>query len=59
MYTRTDDDNDYIISTIDKDRSPNPAKGKPTPMPAVNPVMAKLGDAISISDDNSEYLDDN
>ena len=59
QYTRTDADNDYIISTIDKDRSPNLDKGKPTPMPAVNPVMAKLGDAISISDDNSEYLDDN
>ena len=57
LHTRTDENDEYVIYTIDKDRSPNPDKGRPTPMPAVNPVMAKLGDAISISVDNSEYLE--
>lgn len=48
----------YDIETIDETRSPNPAyAGKPTPMPAVNPIMAKMGDAISLSDDNSTYID--
>ena len=48
----------YDIDTIDERRSPNPSQsGKPTPMPAVNPIMAKIGDAISLNEENSSYMD--
>lgn len=47
----------YDIDTIDERRSPNPSQsGKPTPMPAVNPIMAKPGDAISLNEENSSYM---
>ena len=47
----------YDIDTIDERRSPNPSQsGKPTPMPAVNPIMAKPGDAVSLNEENSSYM---
>jgi hypothetical protein len=52
MYTRKDTNEEYDIYTIDKDRSPNPQTGKPTPMPAVNSIMFKIGDALNSSDEN-------
>ena len=55
-HTRRGSDG-YDIETIDESRSPNPdQEGKPTPMPAVNPIMAKLGDGISLNETNTEYL---
>lgn len=57
-HTRRGSDG-YDIETIDESRSPNPDQpGKPTPMPAVNPIMAQLGDGISLNSTNTEYLDD-
>lgn len=47
----------YDIDTIDENRSPNPSQsGKPTPMPAINPIMAKIGDAVSLNEENSSYM---
>lgn len=55
-YTRKTSEG-YDIETIDEWRSPNPdEEGRPTPMPAVNPIMATVGDAISIKPDNTEYI---
>lgn len=56
QYTRHDAIGEYDIYTIDKDRSPR-SSGSPTPKPAVNPVMAKIGDAISMNEQNTQYLD--
>lgn len=52
-------DGEYLVYTIDKDRSPNPDEAEednPTPMPAVNAIMVQLGDAVSLNDDNSAYV---
>ena len=46
----------YDVETIDEWRSPNPTQqGRPTPMPAINPIMAKIGDGISLNPENTEY----
>ena len=60
QYTRKDSSDEYVIYTIDKFRSPRPVDEDedpvPTPMPAVNPVMAMIGDAISLNSVNSKYM---
>lgn len=60
QYTRKGSDNEYDIYTIDKLRSPRPVdeddEPVPTPMPAVNPVMAMVGDAISLNELNTKYM---
>lgn len=56
-YTRKGADG-YDIETIDESRSPNPEySDKPLPMPAVNPIMERQGDGVSLEDDNSVYMD--
>ena len=45
-------DEGYYMQTVDETESSDEIH----PYPAVNPVMANVGDAISISNDNSEYL---
>lgn len=47
-------DGDYYMQTVDE-TDPR-TTSEIHPYPAVNPVMGVVGDAISISDDNSEYL---
>lgn len=47
-------DEGYYMQTVDE-ADPR-TTSEIHPYPAVNPVMANVGDAISISDDNSRYL---
>lgn len=54
QYTRKASANEYAFYTIDKERSPRTAN-TPIPVPAVNPPMAKMGDALSKNETNSEY----
>lgn len=54
QYTRKAGANEYAFYVIDKDSSPR-TTGTPTPVPAINPPMAKVGDAISKDVSNSEY----
>ena len=61
--TRKNDNDEYDIFTIDVERSPNAkyaAKDPPQilPMPAINPVMDVVGDAISLNELNTEYYGD-
>lgn len=52
-------DGEYDIYTIDDDRSPSdPELGILDPRPRINPLMAELGDAISMNDLNTEYAGD-
>lgn len=48
-------DEGYFISTVDE-ADPR-TTSEIHPYPAVNPVMGKVGDAMSASDDNSSYYD--
>lgn len=45
----------YDIYTLDADRSLTIL----TPRPVINPIMSKVGDAISLNESNSKYLGDN
>jgi hypothetical protein len=56
-HTTKTDGVDYDVYTIDIERSPNPTQeGRPTPMPAINPIMMKVGDGIPLDPGNIEYL---
>lgn len=48
---------EYQVYTIDELRSPNPDyEDAPLPMPAVNPIMMAIGEAISLNAQNTKYL---
>ena len=49
--TEKNADGEYDISVIDPDRS----KDIINPRPAVNPIMASMGDAISLNEQNTKY----
>lgn len=53
LYDRlSEEELGHDISTLDTFRTPN----RTHPRPAVNPIMTQVGDAISMNDQNTEYI---